>query len=115
MAAVTAKRKARPARFRIRLWDAEPPGAISLVLPERSMRAVSIILAISFVIFVAIEWTTVAGLFGRRVDDVFDLTFLVFQAFWAFGWSVGVLILGALTIVTWLWLGGKEEAPTDRR
>jgi hypothetical protein len=26
-----------------------------------------------------------------------------------------VLILGALTIVTWLWLGGKEEAPTDRR
>jgi hypothetical protein len=24
-----------------------------------------------------------------------------------------VLILGALTIVTWLWLGGKEEAPTE--
>ena len=26
-----------------------------------------------------------------------------------------VLILGALTIVTWLWLGGKDDAPTDRR
>ena len=24
-----------------------------------------------------------------------------------------VLILGALTIVTWLWLGGKEKAATD--
>jgi hypothetical protein len=26
-----------------------------------------------------------------------------------------VLVLGALTIVTWLWLGGKEQAPTDSR
>jgi hypothetical protein len=26
-----------------------------------------------------------------------------------------VLILLALTIVTWLWLGGKDHAPTDRR
>lgn len=26
-----------------------------------------------------------------------------------------VLILAALTIVTWLWLGGKDSAPTDRR
>jgi hypothetical protein len=26
-----------------------------------------------------------------------------------------VLILGVLTIVTWLWLGGKDDASTDRR
>jgi hypothetical protein len=26
-----------------------------------------------------------------------------------------ILILGALTIVTWLWLGGKEAASTHRR
>ncbi len=26
-----------------------------------------------------------------------------------------ILILVALTIVTWLWLGGKDDAPTDRR
>ena len=25
------------------------------------------------------------------------------------------LILGVLTIVTWLWLGGKDDASTDRR
>ena len=24
-----------------------------------------------------------------------------------------VLILGALTIVTWLWLGGKDDAPNE--
>jgi hypothetical protein len=26
-----------------------------------------------------------------------------------------VLILVALTIVTWVWLGGKDQAPDDRR
>lgn len=26
-----------------------------------------------------------------------------------------ILTLGALTILTWLWLGGKDNAPTDRR
>ena len=26
-----------------------------------------------------------------------------------------VVILGVLTIVTWLWLGGKEDASTDGR
>lgn len=26
-----------------------------------------------------------------------------------------VVILGALTVVTWLWLGGKEHTPTDRQ
>lgn len=99
MESVIAQRKARPARIRVRLWDAGAPGAIPLALPARSMRAVSLFLAVSFVIFAAIEWTTVAGLFGRSVDDVFDLVFLLFQGFWALGWSVGVLLLGALTIL----------------
>lgn len=27
----------------------------------------------------------------------------------------GVLILGALTIVTWVWLGGKEKAQETKR
>jgi hypothetical protein len=26
-----------------------------------------------------------------------------------------VLVLLALTIVTWMWLGGKDEGPTDRQ
>src|SRR5688572_6370890 len=63
------------------------------------MFGVSLVLAGAFVIFAFIEWTTVAGMFGRNVDDLFDLTFLVFQGFWALGWAVGVLVLGALTIL----------------
>ena len=54
---------------------------------------------IFFAIFAVIEWSVIAGLFRHSVDDVFDLTFLLFQGFWALGWSVGVLLLGALTIL----------------
>ena len=63
------------------------------------MRPVAAAFGIVFAIFAAIEWSVIAGLFGRSVDDVFDLTFLLFQGFWAIGWGVGVLLLGALTIL----------------
>ena len=63
------------------------------------MRPAAIALGIFFAVFAAVEWTAVAGLFRHSVDDVFDLSFLLFQAFWALGWLVGVLILGALTIL----------------
>jgi Family of unknown function (DUF6498) len=61
------------------------------------MRPAAFAFAIFFAIFAAIEWSVIDSLFGRSVDDVFDLTFLLFQGFWALGWSVGVLLLGALT------------------
>jgi hypothetical protein len=92
-------RKGRPARIRVRLWEPGAPGAVPIVLPARSMRVAAIAVAIFFAIFAAIEWNVVANLFGRSVDDVFDLTFLLFQGFWALGWSVGVVLLGALTIL----------------
>lgn len=63
------------------------------------MRGAAVFMAIAFVIFAAIEWTTVASLFSRPVEDVSDLVFVLFQGFWALGWSVGVLILGALTVL----------------
>ena len=91
--------KSRPASIRIRLSEPPVRNAITLALPTRSMFGVSLVLAGAFVIFAFIEWTTVAGMFGRNVDDLFDLTFLVFQGFWALGWLVGVLLLGALTIL----------------
>jgi hypothetical protein len=72
--------------------------AIPLALPARSMRAVALFLAVAFFIFAAIDWMAIAGMFRHSVDDVFDLTFLLFQGFWALGWSVGVLLLAALTI-----------------
>ena len=59
----------------------------------------AVVLGIFFAIFAAIEWNVVSGLFRHSVDDVFDLTFLLFQAFWALGWFVGVLLLGALTVL----------------
>lgn len=59
----------------------------------------AVAVGIFFAIFAAIEWSVVASLFDRSVDDVFDLTFLLFQGFWALGWSVGVLLLGALTLL----------------
>ena len=38
-------------------------------------------------------------MFGHSVDDVFDLTFLLFHAFWALGWAVGVVLLGGLAVL----------------
>jgi uncharacterized protein DUF6498 len=63
------------------------------------MRPAAAVVGIFFAIFAAIEWSVVAGLFDSSVDDVFDLTFLLFQGFWALSWSVGVLFLGALTLL----------------
>lgn len=74
-------------------------GAIALALPARSMRPVAVAFGVFFAIFAAIEWSVIAGLFGRSVDDVFDLTFLLFQGLWAIGWGVGVVLLGALTFL----------------
>ena len=92
-------RKARPARIRVRLRDVSPPGAVSIALPQRNMLIGAIILAIFFAIFAVIEWNVVSGLFRHSVDDVSDLAFLLFQGFWALGWSVGVLLLGGLTVL----------------
>jgi hypothetical protein len=63
------------------------------------MRSVAAAFGISFAIFAAIEWSVIDGLFGRPVEDIFDLTFLLFKGFWAIGWGVGVLLLGALTVL----------------
>ena len=92
-------RRARPASVRVRLRDEAAPGAAALPLPARSMRAASIAFGIFFAVFAAIEWSVVSGLFSRSINDVFDLTFALFHGFWALGWSVGVLLLGALTIL----------------
>jgi hypothetical protein len=91
--------KSKPAAVRVRLGEATAPDAVPLALPAQSMLGVSLFLAAAFVIFGAIEWMTIAGMFRHRIEDVFDLTFLVFQGFWALGWSVGVLLLGVLTVL----------------
>lgn len=92
-------RKGRPASIRVRLWDQSVPGAVPLALPARSTWPVAIALGVFFTVFAAIEWNAVAGLFRHSVNDVFDLTFLLFHAFWALGWAVGVVLLGGLAVL----------------
>lgn len=89
-------RLARPARIRVSLWD-DATGAIALDLPERRMWPAGLIVAAMFAIFAGVEWTTFTQMTRQSVDDVFDLMGVLFMGFWLLGWSVGVVILGALT------------------
>ena len=87
-----------PGRIRIRLQD-DAAGATPLDLPERRMWPAGLIVGGMFAIFAGVAWTMVARISGRSVDDVFDLMFVLFEGFWLLGWSVGVVILGALTVL----------------
>jgi len=60
-----------------------------------------------FAIFLAVEVTAISQLTSHSIDDVFGLMTFLFVAFWALGWSVGVMILGVLTA---LFLFYKESA-----
>lgn len=56
-----------------------------------------LVAAALFAVFAAVEWGVVSRLFaGRPVRDLFDLTFLLFEGFWALAWAVPVVILGAI-------------------
>jgi len=89
--------KARPERFRISLRD-EASGT-PLPLPARRMWPIGIFLAVAFLIFAGIGWSQIASMRGHEVRNVFDLVFILFQGFWVLGWSVGVFVLGALTVL----------------
>ena len=91
-------RIARPGRIRIRLSD-DASGATPLKLPARRMWPASLIVAAMFAIFAGIAWTMVGRILGSSVRDVFDLMFVLFEGFWLLGWSVAVVILGALTVL----------------
>lgn len=95
----TQKRKARPDRIRVSLWENAAADATRLELPERRMWPAALIVAAMFVIFAGVEWTTIARMSGGSVRDVFDLMVLLFQGFWVLGWSVAVVVLGALSVL----------------
>jgi len=90
-------RKARPERFRISLRD--EAGGTPLPLPARRMWPIGIFLGVAFLIFAGIGWSQIASMRGHEVRSVFDLVFILFQGFWVVGWSVGVFVLGALTVL----------------
>lgn len=87
----------------MRLWDAAPPGARLLELPARRMWPIGLVFGAFFAVFAAIEWTAIRSIPWHSARDVFDLVFVLFQVFWVLGWSVGVAILGGLTILLFLY------------
>ena len=97
LSAFMRMRKARPERFRISLRD--EAGGTPLPLPARRMWPIGIFLGVAFLIFAGIGWSQIASMRGHQVRSVFDLVFILFQGFWVVGWSVGVFILGALTVL----------------
>ena len=90
-------RKARPERFRISFRD--EAGGTPLPLRSRRMWPVGLFLGVAFLIFGGIAWSQISSMRGHEIKSVFDLTFILFQGFWVLGWSVGVVILGALTVL----------------
>ena len=90
--------KARPERFRVALWD-DPSGSTPLELPARRMWPAGLIAGSMFAIFAGILWVQIADLHPQGLRSVFHLSFMLFEVFWIVGWSVGVFILGALTVL----------------
>ena len=89
---------ARPGRIRFRLQD-DAAGATPLDFPERRMWPAGLVVGGMFAIFAGVAWTMIARIAESSVDDVFDLMFVLFEGFWLLGWSVGVVILGALAVL----------------
>jgi len=63
------------------------------------MRPAGLIVGVMFAIFAGILWVQIANLHPQGLRSVFDLSFMLFEVFWILGWSVGVIILGALTVL----------------
>lgn len=97
---------ARPERIHFSL-SGDPTGATLLPLPSRRPWPIAIAVGVMFVLFACVGVVAITSMKGRRVDTVFDLMTILFQGFWALGWSVGVLILFLLTI---LFLFYRENA-----
>ena len=90
--------KARPERFRVALWD-DHAGSTPLELPARRMWPAGLIAGAMFALFAGILWVQIANLHPQGLRSVFDLSFMLFEVFWIVGWSVGVLFLGAVTVL----------------
>ena len=87
-----------PDRMRFTLRD-DTTGATPLELPTRRLWPVGLVFGIVFAIFAAIAWMQIVKISASQVRGVSDLMFVLFNAFWVLGWSVGVLFLGAVTVL----------------
>jgi hypothetical protein len=105
------RRKARPERIRVTLFD-DASGSTPIALPSRRMWPVGLGFAVVFAIFGGIAVGQITSMRGHDVATVFDLMFILFQGFWVLGWSVGVLVLFLLTV---LFLFYRESARISGR
>ena len=85
---------------------------VPLELPRRSTILPGLFVAAMFAVFAGILVNQIAKLNLHAQGSVFALMVTLFSLFWILGWSVGVMALGALTVLllffgelAW-WAGG---------
>ncbi|MGZ8201829.1 MAG: DUF6498-containing protein [Burkholderiales bacterium] len=103
--------KTWPKHIRFALWD-NATGATPLELPKRRMWPVGIVFGVFFAAFAAAEAAMIVKASSHQVRGVFDLMMFLFDVFWILGWSIGVLILGGLTVLFLLY---RETAWLQKR
>jgi hypothetical protein len=74
-------------------------GATPLELPRRSTWMAAAVVAAMFAIFAGILVSQIAKLDLHAARSISALMGLLFEMFWILGWSVGVVVLGALTVL----------------
>jgi Family of unknown function (DUF6498) len=92
-----------PCRIRFTLFDREGADCSPLELPVRRMWPVGVAIAAMFLLFAGVEWIQISKLDFTHVRGVSDLMFTLFGLFWVVGWSVGVMALGALSVLLLLY------------
>ncbi|MBI5875960.1 MAG: hypothetical protein HZB81_09010 [Deltaproteobacteria bacterium] len=102
----TSKRKARPARIRVSLRN-EIKGVFLFRYNQKTW-PFTLLLGIFFAIFAAIAFIQFKRIHIAGIKNISDLGGMLFQSFWLIGWSVGVVILGGLTLL--LLLAGEQIA-----
>jgi hypothetical protein len=99
-----------PPRVRI-AWSTQPLTGTPLALPPRRSWPAGIVVAIMFAVFAGVWCSEVSQLHIHDSRGTFDVFGFLFRGFWLLGWSVGVLILGALTVLVFV---ARESARLDR-
>jgi hypothetical protein len=89
---------ARPERTRFVLGD-DAAGGTPLELPGRSAGMVTVIVAAMFAVFAGVLVYVIATLDLHGARSVSALAGMLFKLFWILGCSLGVLVLGALTVL----------------
>jgi hypothetical protein len=88
---------ARPLRTRLALT--EDARAAPIELPRRGTSTAGLVVAGMFAASAAAWIVVIHGLHFGNLRDVGDLVSLLFRLFWVVGWSLGVAVLGLLTVL----------------